>query len=225
MSMNDPTHALRRLSRLDSSALSDALDKLSLAGCVTGLVSVSVPVRITGRVHTVKLVAGPAPPSSQPPRHLGTAAIEACSVGEVIVIEQRTSFDAACWGGILSRAARMRGIAGVIADGPVRDVDEARELTFPVYSRSVTPRTARARIHELGTDIPVQVADVVVYPGDYALADASGVVFVRPGRIAEVLGVAEAIAAREAEMVDRLVEGRPITEVMGAEYEQMLSKS
>ncbi len=222
MSVNDPVEALRRLARLDSCALSDALDKLSLAGCVTGLPPVGIPARIFGRVHTVKLAAGPTPLSHHPPRHLGTAAIEACSAGEVIVIEQRTSFDAACWGGILSRAARMRGIAGVIADGPVRDVDEARELAFPVYSRSITARTARGRIHESGTDVPVQIADITVHPGDYALADASGVIFVRPDRIAEVLRVAEAIAEREAAMIGRLAEGRSITEVMGAEYEHML---
>ncbi len=224
MTVIDHVQALRRLSRLDSCALSDALDKLSLTGCVTGLAPASVPTRISGRVHTVKLTAGPAPLSSAPPRHLGTTAIEAATAGDVIVIEQRTSFDAACWGGLLSRAARMRGIAGIIADGPVRDIDEARDLAFPIYSRSVTARTARGRIHESGTDVPIQVQDIMVHPGDFALADASGVVFVRPERIVEVLGVAEAIAAREAVMAGRLVEGRSITEVMGAEYEHMLRK-
>ncbi len=224
MLANEQVQTLRRLARLDSCALSDALDKLSLAGCVTGLVPVSVPIRISGRVHTVKLAAGPAPISNAPPRHLGTTAIEASTAGDVIVIEQRTSFDAACWGGLLSRAARLRGIAGVIADGPVRDVDEARDLAFPIYSRTVTARTARGRIHESGTDVPVQVKDIMVHAGDFALADASGIVFVRPERIVEVLGVAEAIAAREAAMAGRLVEGRSITEVMGAEYEHMLRK-
>ncbi len=225
MSVNDQVQALRRLSRLDSCALSDALDKLSLEGCVTGLTPVSVPNRIFGRVHTVKLAAGPAPLSSAPPRHLGTTAVEASTAGDIIVIEQRTSFDAACWGGLLSRAARMRGIAGVIADGPVRDVDDARDLAFPIYSRSVTARTARGRIHESGTDVSIQIKDIMVHPGDFALADASGVVFVRAERIVEVLAVAEAIAAREAVMAGRLVEGRSITEVMGTEYEHMLRGS
>jgi 4-hydroxy-4-methyl-2-oxoglutarate aldolase len=214
---------LRRLAGLDSCALADALDRLSLAGCVTGLVAATVSARIAGRVHTVKLAAGPGPPSGSA-RHLGTAAVQACSAGDVIVIEQRTGLDAACWGGILSQGARLRGIAGVVAEGPVRDIDEARELGFPVYCRSVTARTARGRIHESGTDVPVQVGDVRVHPGDYALADASGVVFVRPDRLADVLDTAEAIAAREAAMVRRLREGAPIAEVMGADYEHMLRK-
>ncbi len=225
MSPNDETPVLRRLALLDSCVLSDALDALSMAGCVTGLAPVGAPARICGRVHTVKLVAGPAPDSRAAPRHLGSAAIEASAPGELIVIEQRTGLDAACWGGILSRAARIRGVLGVIADGPVRDVDEARELAFPLYGRSVTARTARGRIHEAGTDIPVEIAGVTVQPGDYALADASAVVFVPQGRIGAVLEVAEAIAAREAAMIGRLAEGRPVTEVMGAEYEQLLGRA
>jgi 4-hydroxy-4-methyl-2-oxoglutarate aldolase len=221
------TQALRRLARLDSCALSDALDRLTLSGCVTGLTAATVPARIAGRVHTVKLVASPAAPAragSPRRRHLGTTAIEACAAGEIVVIEQRTGIDAACWGGILSHAAKLRGVAGVIAEGAVRDIDEARELAFPVYCRSFTARTARGRIQEADTDVPVQVADLVVHPGDYALADASGVIFVRPACLAEVLEAAEAIAAREAAMVRSLHDGKRVTEVMGADYEHLLGE-
>jgi 4-hydroxy-4-methyl-2-oxoglutarate aldolase len=216
--------ALRRLMQLDSCALSDALDRLKLSGCVTGLIAATVPARISGRVHTAKLVAGPAAPDSPTPRHLGTTAIEACAAGDVVVMEQRTGIDAACWGGILSQGAKLRGVAGVIAEGAVRDIDEARELGFPIYCRSFTARTARGRIREFGTDVPVQVADVIVHPGDYVLADASGAVFVRPGQLAQVLEAAEAIAGREAAMVRGLHAGKPITEVMGADYEHLLGE-
>jgi 4-hydroxy-4-methyl-2-oxoglutarate aldolase len=215
---------LGRLARLDSCALSDALDRLSIPGCVTGLVPRSVPVRICGRVHTVELAAGAPPSASGPPRHLGTAAIEAAVAGELIVIAQRTGIEAACWGGILSCGAKLRGVRGVIADGPVRDVDEARELAFPVYSRSVTARTARGRIHESATDVPVRIGDIIVHPGDYALADSSAAIFVRPDRIGEVLAAAESIAAREAAMADRITAGESIAAVMGAEYERMLER-
>jgi 4-hydroxy-4-methyl-2-oxoglutarate aldolase len=219
---------VRRLAQLDSCALSDALDRLSLGGCVTGLAAATLPARIAGRVHTVRLAAsargGANPPRGLAPRHLGTTAIEACAPGDIIVIEQRTGIDAACWGGILSQGAKLRGIGGVIADGPVRDIDEARELAFPIYCRSVTARTARGRLYESGTDVPVQVAEVSVHPGDYALADGSAVVFVRPDRIAEVLEAAEAIAARERAMLGRLRAGSSVSEVMGADYEHMLRK-
>src|SRR5258705_3444793 len=96
-----------RLMRLDCCALSDALDKLGLHGCVTGLPPLSATRKIAGRVHTVRLVAkDKAPPMSGPPRHLGTTAIEACKPGEIIVVEQRSGIDAGSWCGILSLGAK-----------------------------------------------------------------------------------------------------------------------
>jgi regulator of RNase E activity RraA len=214
-----------RLLRLDSCAVSDALDKLGLPAAVTGLPPRSVVRKIAGRVHTVKLVAkDEAPPASGAPRHLGTAAIEACALGEIIVVEQRTGIDAGSWGGILSLGAKVRGVAGVIADGPLRDVDEAREFDFPVYSRTVTARTARNRVAEAATDVPVRIGDVTVHPGDYAIADSTGVCFLAAADAARIVAEAETIAMREAAMGKALLAGQPITEVMGANYEKMLER-
>jgi 4-hydroxy-4-methyl-2-oxoglutarate aldolase len=212
-----------RLLRLDSCAVSDALDKLGLRGCVTGLSPLSSTRKIAGRVHTVQLVAkDKAPPASGPPRHLGTTAIEACQSGDIIVVEQRSGIDAGSWGGILSLGAKLRGVAGVVVDGPVRDIDEARQMDFPVFGRSATARTARNRIVEIGTDIPVSIGDLTVGPGDYVLADGSAVVFLAQADAARILDAAEQIAAREAAMAKALQSGKPITEVMGADYEHML---
>jgi regulator of RNase E activity RraA len=211
-----------RLLRLDCCAVSDALDRLKLAGVVTGLAPLSAPRRIAGRAVTVKLGVGEPPPG--PVRHLGTTAIDTSQPGDVIVVEQRSGVEAGSWGGILTLGAKLRGVAGVVADGPVRDIDEAKGYDFPVYARSCTSRTARGRIVELGTNVPVRIGDVSVQPGDYVIADGSAVVFIGPDRIAEVLDAAEFISAREAAMAAALREGRPITEVMGAGYEHLLTK-
>ena len=221
--MNDP---IVRLLRLDSCAVSDALDKLGLHGSVTGIEQLSTNRRIAGRVLTVKLdrAEGRAP-STQPPRHLCTAAIEAAAPGDIIVVEQRTGLDAACWGGNLTIGAQMRGVAGVIVEGPARDIDDSRKLDFPVYARSHTARTARGRIVEVETGTPIQAGDVTVHPGDYVIADASAVVFVAAAEIERVLETAEAIMAREEAMAQALREGKPISQVMGANYEHMLKRN
>jgi regulator of RNase E activity RraA len=218
MTSTDPK--TERLARLDSCAVSDAMDKLQLAGVVTGLHPLSASRRIAGRVVTVKLGLGVA--GSGPTRHLGTTAIEACRPGDVIVVEQRSGVDAGSWGGILTLGAKLRGVAGMIADGPVRDIDEAKGHDFPVFARSCTARTARGRIVELSTNAPVTIGDVSVAPGDYVIADGSAVVFIRQEDIERVLGAAELIAGREALMAKALRDGKPITEVMGASYEHML---
>lgn len=216
--MND---FVTRLSRLDSCAVSDALDKLGLTGSVTGLHRYSSEKRIAGRILTVKLDKAEGRSNT---RHLCTAAIEAASPGDIIVVEQRTGVDAACWGGNLTIGAQVRGVAGVIVEGPARDIDDSRKLDFPVFARTHTARTARGRIVEVETGGPVQVGDVIVNPGDYAIADGSGVVFVAAADVERVLEAAEAIAAREEAMAQALREGKPISQVMGANYEHMLKK-
>jgi regulator of RNase E activity RraA len=213
---------LERLARLDCCAVSDALDKLGLGGVVTGLQRLSTQRRIAGRAVTMKLGTGVAP--AGPVRHLGTAAIEASRPGDVIVVEQRSGVEAGSWGGLLTLGAKMRGVSGVVADGPVRDIDEAMSHDFPVFARACTSRTARGRIVELATNGPVTIGDVTVTPGDYVIADGSAVIFVRAADIARVLEAAEAIAAREASMAAALRDGKPIGEVMDAKYEHMLKE-
>ena len=158
---------LVRLSRLDSCAVSDALDKLGLTGAVSGMHRLSTDRRIAGRVVTVKLEPHEGRPAGV--RHLGTAAIELAQPGDVIVVEQRTGIDAAAWGGNLALGAKIRGVAGVIVEGPARDVDECHAISpcSPVPHRAhrrnriVQP----AAVHHGGRRL--------VSPGDYVVADGA----------------------------------------------------
>jgi 4-hydroxy-4-methyl-2-oxoglutarate aldolase len=219
------TSVAERLARLDSCALSDSLDKLGLKGTVTGLTPLTVIKKISGRIVTVRLVeANEVPPVGAAPRHLGARAIELAQPGDVIVVEQRTGVVAGSWGGILSLGAKVRGVAGVISDGLVRDIDEARSLDFPIYARGSTALTARGRVAELETGGTVQIGDVSVRSGDYVMADSTGVVFVPADQIVSILSAAERISAREAAMGKSLLEGVAVSRVMGADYEEMLGR-
>lgn len=210
-----------RLARLDACAISDALDQLGLSPSVSGLAPRAAKGRISGEIITVKLAAGK-PPEGIAPRHLCTTAIDRAKTGQVIVVEQRTGVECAGWGGILSNAARGRGVSGVIVEGLARDVDEAADIGFPVYARGCTARTARGRIYESSTGDPVSVGDVTVATGDWVVADGSGAAFVPAARIEEVLAAAERIALREAGMTKAVLAGNPVSTVMGGDYEHML---
>jgi 4-hydroxy-4-methyl-2-oxoglutarate aldolase len=216
----------QRLARLDCCAVSDALDKLGIQNqVVTGLEQRATTRRIAGPVVTYRLVpADQAPQRAGPPRHLGTTAIESSQPGDVIVVEQITGIDAGCWGGILTLGAKIRGVAGVVADGPVRDIDEARAYDFPVYCRALTALTARGRVAEAECHVPVNIGGVQVNPGDYVIADASGVAFIPGEEVERVLAAAESIVAKEAAMAKALLAGTPISEVMGGNYEHMLER-
>ncbi|MEW9572979.1 RraA family protein [Rhodanobacter sp. Si-c] len=221
--MNEVHDYVERLRKLDACAVSDALDKLGLSGAVNGLPQHSSTRRIAGRIVTLKLVpVSQVVPASTPPRHLGTTAVELAGSDDVIVVEQRTGIEAGSWGGILSLAARLRGVAGVVSDGLVRDIDEARQYDLPVFCRGLTARTARGRVAEAGTNVPVTIRDHAVQPGDYVIADNSAVVFIAAAEIERVLPAAEQIVALEAAMAKALQAGKPVTAVMGANYENML---
>jgi regulator of RNase E activity RraA len=220
--MPDSVSLVHRLGRLDCCAVSDALDKLRLSGQVTSLSRQSGSGRIAGRAVTVLLGVGD--PSPGQPRHLGTTAIELSDEETIIVVEQRTSIEAGCWGGLLTLGAKVKGVRGVIADGPVRDIDEARDLAFPIFTNRTTCLTARGRVVEKATNVPVNIGEVHVSPGDYVVADDSAVLFIPEGYIERVLQAAELIVAREAAMARAIISGTPIHDVMGGNYEQMLTE-
>lgn len=211
-----------RLRALDICDLSDAIDALGLEPAVTGLIQASAGKPIAGRAVTVKLLAGNAPGGSK--RHLCTAAVEAAGPEEVIVIEQRSGVDAAAWGGILSRAAQVRGVAGTVIDGPARDIEESDRTGYTVYARSLTCRTARGRIHEAECQTPIAFGDLTVHPGDYIAIDRSGCVVIPADSIRDVLARAEQIRDKSDDMAAAVYNGVPVSRVMGGDYERMLEK-
>ncbi|MBE1205190.1 RraA family protein [Aminobacter carboxidus] len=214
------TELLERLRQLDACSVSDALDALGLTGAVTGIARRSGGGVVAGRVVTVALAKGPAP-AGGPKVHLGARAIEAGDANSIIVVSH-PGIDAGGWGGVLTQAARLAGIQGVIVDGPLRDVDEANGLDFPIFARATTVRTARGRVHEVATNVPVTIEAVTIAPGDYVISDGSGAVFIAADEAEKVIRTAERIAAKERLMVEALKSGKPVSQVLGADYEDML---
>lgn len=218
MSQND---VVVRLGRLDSCAVSDALDKVGLTGVVLGVRPTWPCPRIAGRAVTVKLKATG---NEKPKQHLGVDAIATAAAGDIIVVAHSGRQEVSGWGGILATAARLKGVGGVVIDGACRDIDEYRELGFPVFARAAVPITARGRIVQEFFNQAIDFGGISVKPGDLVIADGSGVVFIPASRAEEVVGEAELIAAKEAQMVKDILAGRPVAEVMGINYEAMLLK-
>jgi 4-hydroxy-4-methyl-2-oxoglutarate aldolase len=216
-------NTIARLSNLDSCAVSDALDRLGLRGAVIGIRPVWQCPKVVGRCVTVKIKpAG----LQKPTQHLCTPAIAAATAGDVIVVDNGGRTDMAAWGGLLSLAAQVKKLGGVLVDGAARDVDESRELQFPVYARAPVQVTARGRIMQESFNQEIQFAGVQVHPGDLVIADGSGVVFIPRAKEEEVLTLAEALAASEAKMAEAIRAGRSVVEVMESlGYESMLAKS
>lgn len=209
----------RRLAALDTCSLSDALDRVSLDGSLGGFERRGPPRRIAGRVITVALAPGPAPAGAP---HLGTRALAAAGRDDVVLVANAGRTEGACWGGLLTLEAHLRGVAGVVLDGLLRDADEVEALAVSVFARGTTPRTARGRFHETATNVRVELDGVRIEPGDWVVADGSGVVFIAQDVVADIVSSAEELSTAEHRMVAALLSGSPGVEAMDNRYERML---
>jgi 4-hydroxy-4-methyl-2-oxoglutarate aldolase len=212
----------KRLEKLATTNLADALDKIGIRGAVIGIRPMWECPKIVGRAVTIKISAAGVAPSKY---HLGVRAIHAASPGDVIAIDNRGDLHNTCWGEILSMGAKMKGVSGVVVDGAARDIDACREFGFPVYARGAVPITARGRIMEESFNQVIRIGDVQVRPGDILVADINGVVVIPPEKLDEGLDSAEQVFQKEAAMVEELRRGVPILEVdQKYAYEAMLKK-
>jgi 4-hydroxy-4-methyl-2-oxoglutarate aldolase len=223
--MTDLGESLGDYAGLDTCVISDAVDALGgpdggFGRTLAGAAAAWAGARALGWAVTMKLAAGPAPAGSV---HLGVRAIARSRPGNVIVVDAGGVTGAGSWGGLLSAAAAARGVGGVLSSGAVRDLDEARELGFPVFCAGGTPRTARGRCHEVSCGEPVTIDGVEVAAGDLVAADGSGIVAVPRARAREVLAKAAELARREAAMRDALLGGADPVRVLGGGYEDMLT--
>ena len=183
---------------LSTTNISDALDSFSLKGATYGIRGLYDACRkIYGEAVTLKLIpAG----LDKPKVHLGIAAISAAKAGDIIVVDNAGRLDLSCWGGVLATGSSLKGIAGIVIDGACRDIDEMVSLDFPVYARGMVVATARGRVVEEATNVPIQFGGVQVQPGDYVMADRSGVVVVTHSRLDEVLEKAYNLYEKEEAM-------------------------
>ena len=213
---------VERLLKLDTCAVSDGMDRLGLMGATYGIRPMWPCPKIVGRAVTMKIKPVGLDKAKQ---HLGTLPIDAAQPGDVIVIDNGGRPDTSCWGGLLALAAKTKGISGVVIDGACRDIDESRDVGFPVYARGAVPMTARGRVMQETYNQEIEFAGVQVHPGDLVIADGSGVVIIPRSREEEIVREAEAVAATEARMADGIRQGMSVLEVLEKlGYEQMLDK-
>jgi regulator of RNase E activity RraA len=194
----DPS--VERASKLDTATISDALDRLGIAGQCLNIKPRDPRFRLTGRAFTMLYR-----PVGKPAGTVGEF-IDDVAPGSVIVIDNGGRENATVWGDILTEIAHRRGIAGTVIDGACRDTALCLELGYPVFSRSYSMRTGKDRVQLDATEITVSIGDARVAPGDILRGDADGVVVIPRQHEAEVLATAEGIATAE-EAIRKAVRG------------------
>jgi 4-hydroxy-4-methyl-2-oxoglutarate aldolase len=195
-----------RLRKLDTAAVSDALDKHDIPGQCLGIKSLDHGFRMAGRAFTVLYRAAGDPPGS-----VGDY-IDDVQPGQIVVLDNQGKQDATVWGDILSSLAHHKGIAGTVIDGACRDINVSLELGYPLYSRSVSMRTGKDRVEVASYEAALNIGGAVVWAGDLLFGDADGVVCIPQGREEEILATAEKIVSAEDEIRTMIRAGKRLDE-------------
>lgn len=209
-----PPEALTaRAAALATSTLANALDAVGLHdNIVAGVKAVAPGFRFTGPAVTVKEIAGGYGAFTSADFKVG-AMIDAAGTGDAIVVDAGGA-NASTWGGMASHAAKLKGVAGLLVDGGVRDLEEMVEFDFPVFARHMVPTTGRTRLKVEAINVPVTVDGVSVSPGDIVVADGTGVAVLPSGRAEEIVDAAEKFARDDAAALEDLTAGLTFTEAM-----------
>lgn len=143
-------------------------------------------------------------------------AIGLAQPGDVLVIDRNGDNKHACWGEMTSLAAKVRGVAAAIIDGPVTDVVEIEDMEFLVFSRGISPITTRSLAMSGEINSVVQCAGVSVAPGDIVLADDNGVLVIPPAMVPEIIERCLPRFQREAVTRRRILAGEALGDISGA---------
>lgn len=197
---------IERYRKLDTTCVSDAMDKLGIPGGLLGIKSVHAGKRICGTAFTVHYV-----PCGQVKGTVGDF-LDDVEPGQVVVIDNAGRDYCTVWGDIMSITAKQRGIEGTLIDGVCRDLPALLESGYAVFSKGYYMVTGKDRVEVDNVQVPVAVSGIQIRPGDIIIGDDTGAVAVPYDRAAEVAEIAERIDATEHEIVAFVKQGMPLKE-------------
>ncbi len=201
------------LGRLATGTLANALDAVGATNSILPTIkSVAPGMRCAGTAVTIRETVGPVGTYESKDFAVG-ALIDAAEAGDIIVVEGG-GLPISTWGGMATCAAVEKGIAGLVVDGGVRDLEEIIEFGLPVFARHLSPTTGRTRLKVEAINYAVTVDGIHVEPGDVIVADGTGVVVVPIGHIDEVLALAEEFDRDDGQAVEDLKNGLSFSEAM-----------
>lgn len=205
MLLNEETRA--RLLRLPTGNIADNNNSVPNQGVMdSGLKPVAASMKLIGRAYPVQCYPGDNLALHQ--------AIYAAAPGDVLVIDLHGYDQAGHFGDIMTLAAKLHGLAGVVIDGSCRDSEDIRELGFPVFCRGFNPSgTVKESLAKL--NVPVHCGGIQVNPGDIVFGDCDGVVVIPQSEEDIVFRKAEEKFDHEIEIVEALKAGKTTLEIYG----------
>jgi 4-hydroxy-4-methyl-2-oxoglutarate aldolase len=202
-----PEQIVAELLRPENSTgnIADAVEEATGArGWMSADVKPISDARIAGRAATALMRPVLRTDTRKYPNHL-LETLDKAEPGSVLVYVMEDGLEVAAMGNLMATTAKVRGLAGAVIDGAVRDITELRRLQFPVWSRRVSPATSVGRMVSVDREIPVTCGGITVHPGDYVVGDADGVVVVPAAVAVKVIALLRQYDQKESEMI-RIIE-------------------
>ena len=208
----DRAEVTRRLATVSTSTLSDVMDSLGIPAVLAGIRAVTSTAKIVGPAVTVKEVSGTLGAYHQSDFGVGEI-IDEAGRGDILVIDndgQRIS----TWGLLASFSSQVKGVAGVVVNGGIRDVQQISEINFPVFARYVVPLSGKRRIKIESINKPIIIENVKIEPKDIVVGDDTGIVVI-PAKVSnQVLEQAKSLERLEQEYMPLLKSGVPLSELV-----------
>ena len=190
--------------------------------------------RMVGPVYTLRYI--PAREDLNPievfrdPDHPQRRAVEEIPEGHVLIMDCRLDASAASAGSILMTRLAVRGCAGVVTDGGLRDADEIAKLDMPSFCARPSAPTNLTKHQALDLNVPIGCGGVAVFPGDIAVGDGDGVIIIPAELADEIATEAKGMEKYEAWVVDQVKAGAsiiglyPMNDETRVRYEAWLSE-
>lgn len=173
--------------------------------CMNRLAALDASIRplnhapLLGTAFTVRVPAGD--------NLLFHKAMDLAQPGDVIMIDAGGCMERAILGELMTTYCKVRGLAGIVVDGCIRDRAELAQMDFPVYAKGATPNGPyKNGPGEIGTVI--SIGGQLVYPGDIIIGDGDGVIAIRPDEAPALLEAAKEVERKEAGIMRGILQGQ-----------------
>lgn len=211
MNAKDLSVICARLREIGASTVGGALDALGIDGLVVPPIRPVAPDRrFAGPAFTVNVAIG-ALGTFRPEEFDIPAYVDHAAPGEVIAIDAGGAM-VSMMGGAAATAAKLRGVAGIVVHGGVRDLDEIVESGMDLFVQHAVPVSGRTRVRTAATQVPIKLEGVTVRPGDILVGDSTGVVCIPKDRLHEVFALAEKAEATDRVIFEHVRQGKGIGE-------------
>jgi len=189
--------------------------------------------RMVGPVYTLRYI--PAREDLNPitvfqnADHPQRVAVESVPKGHVLVMDCRQDASAASAGSILAMRLEVRGCAGIVSDGGLRDAEDISHLSMPAFCANPSAPTNLTKHQALDLNVPIGCGGVAVFPNDIAVGDSDGVIIVPSEMVEEIATEAAGMEDYENWVIEEVKNGKsiiglyPMNDETRARYEKHLA--